>query len=1127
MPRVSHQAPPRLRFAVAAEPPRLLRARDRVRDYLARHCADQTTVDDVVLAVEEACTNAIRHSGSQEEIEIRLGFEGDRLLAAVRDQGHGFDINGFDPDRLPDVSSDHGRGLFLIASLCDKMELRYAGGLEVVMVKRGVSFCEAAPLESGLGDVGVAGPLAHREARTRALLEDIDEGFVALDWEYRYVHANEAALSVLGLTREELLGRRPWDIWPRLTGTPTANALREAMELGKPSVLEARAIGTGIWLEERFYPTAAGVSAYLRAIDDRKRIEHEVVASRAELAATLAAITDGFYTLDRAWRVTFLNDRAAAVFPAPRDEVLGADFWALFPEAVGSDFETNKRRAMEHGEHRSFESYYPPFDTWFEERDYPSKDGITVLFTDISVRKRAEAERDRLLQTTSLLLEAARAGADWTDLDQMLESLGDLLRRSTDHARVVIELWDDERREVEVAVSKGSAAIPKRRFAFDDVSEAARSVITSRRTVVIDYARTARSETLRRYLDEHRFLLLLAVPIVYRERLVGLIMVDQPGERRPFGKREIQVVEAIAGQAGVAIENARLFDAVRESGERLSDVLDSMTDGFVSVDRDWHYMQVNPAAERMLRKSAAELLGRRLPDVFPDINGLPLYFKAMEERVPVVFEVYSKPTDAWVEVHAYPTGSGLAIFVTEISARKAAEEERLRLLEESRAQARELARRTELEEALNAIEDLIHSTLRAEEIMQRVVARAVEAVGSDSAMVALKRGDDWIAEYGYPEVPGVIHERVSTAEAPFIVTAVTERRPVAIDDCATDPRCNPEVQRRFGVRSVLCIPLLVRDEILGVIFFNHHRAAVAFTPETVEFSARLAVAVSSALENARLYEAQLHIATILQENLVHPLPGIAGLELATLSLPAGREELVGGDFCDVIARPDGVVVALIGDVTGKGIEAAGFTETVRAAVRTLALISPSPQYILGNVNRLLLHEGEHRQLATALLVTLDPRSGQGFVASAGHPPPVRLCETGCRVVEPVYGLPLGVLDWGYEATSFALAPGEALVLYTDGVTEARRDGELFGERRLLEALGAHDGREPLQAHGTPQRDDARRVDDAPEAPPARGTPAAEPPAGALQLIERLQQTVIDYADELRDDLEILALRRTK
>jgi serine phosphatase RsbU (regulator of sigma subunit) len=95
------------------------------------------------------------------------------------------------------------------------------------------------------------------------------------------------------------------------------------------------------------------------------------------------------------------------------------------------------------------------------------------------------------------------------------------------------------------------------------------------------------------------------------------------------------------------------------------------------------------------------------------------------------------------------------------------------------------------------------------------------------------------------------------------------------------------------------------------------------------------------------------------------------------------------------------------------------------------------------------------------------------------------------MVEPAHGLPLGVLDRAYENTGFALAKGEALILYTDGATEARRAGELFGEKRLLAALGEAQDREPRQ------------------------------------LVERLQAAVIDYADELKDDLQILALRRTR
>jgi anti-sigma regulatory factor (Ser/Thr protein kinase) len=151
VPEAARQAPPCLRFALSPKASRLLRARDRIRDYLTFHCSDQATVDDVVLAVEEACTNAIRHSGSQQEIELSLSFEGDDLLAVVKDQGRGFDVDAFDPDTVPALMATGGRGLFLIAHLMDECVLRCDGGLEVSMVKRAVAVCDATAFDSGPG----------------------------------------------------------------------------------------------------------------------------------------------------------------------------------------------------------------------------------------------------------------------------------------------------------------------------------------------------------------------------------------------------------------------------------------------------------------------------------------------------------------------------------------------------------------------------------------------------------------------------------------------------------------------------------------------------------------------------------------------------------------------------------------------------------------------------------------------------------------------------------------------------------------------------------------------------------------------------------------------------------------
>ncbi len=240
-------------------------------------------------------------------------------------------------------------------------------------------------------------------------------------------------------------------------------------------------------------------------------------------------------------------------------------------------------------------------------------------------------------------------------------------------------------------------------------------------------------------------------------------------------------------------------------------------------------------------------------------------------------------------------------------------------------------------------------------------------------------------------------------------------------------------------------------------------------------------------EMKRLFAAQKSIATTLQEHYIHALPEIAGLELGLVAETAHHRDLIGGDFHDVFSLPDGKVLVLIGDVAGKGIEAAGLAETVRIAARASALVSASPEAILSNIHRLVADDSD--EFVTVLVMTLDPATGEGVLASAGHVPPVHLSDAGCAPLEPEYGKPLGSLASGYPPRHFSLSRGDTLVLYTDGAVEARRGGELFGEERLVEALCSGERRDP-QA-----------------------------------LAERVRDAIVGFAGELSDDLQILVLRR--
>jgi serine phosphatase RsbU (regulator of sigma subunit) len=244
----------------------------------------------------------------------------------------------------------------------------------------------------------------------------------------------------------------------------------------------------------------------------------------------------------------------------------------------------------------------------------------------------------------------------------------------------------------------------------------------------------------------------------------------------------------------------------------------------------------------------------------------------------------------------------------------------------------------------------------------------------------------------------------------------------------------------------------------------------------------------AASENARLLEEQRRIAVALQENLMSPLPQIAGLELGLVVESAYQPALVGGDFSDVFALERSLVCVLIGDVAGKGIRAAGLTERVRSTVRAFAMVDSSPAFILRRTNQLLLRYETQGEFVTAFLLMLDTQTGEARFASAGHPPPALANGRSCQLLETSFGVPLGSFDRDYLDGHLLLSPEDCLVFYTDGVTEARRGVDLFGDERLLEAVAG------LQS------------------------------LAAQQIAEGVRDAAAAYAGQLSDDIEVLALR---
>jgi serine phosphatase RsbU (regulator of sigma subunit)/transcriptional regulator with GAF, ATPase, and Fis domain len=262
-------------------------------------------------------------------------------------------------------------------------------------------------------------------------------------------------------------------------------------------------------------------------------------------------------------------------------------------------------------------------------------------------------------------------------------------------------------------------------------------------------------------------------------------------------------------------------------------------------------------------------------------------------------------------------------------------------------------------------------------------------------------------------------------------------------------------------------------------------------PDDRRFTEEVARRIARALENARLYTDRDFVAKTLQRSLHPPvLPEMDRLEVAALFLPAEAEHGIGGDFYDVFEMADGRTAVLVGDVCGKGVEAATVTGIARRTLRALTHLG-RPSELLHHLNRTLLQEDLQSRFCTAALAIVDPadRGGaQATIALAGHPPPQIVKATGeiHRVGQP--GTLLGILeDLVVHDVSIELQEGDSLLLYTDGIME-KHEAAADEPVALITAL--------------------------------RGTSWSS----ALELRGRIEEFVMSEAGERHDDIAVLILR---
>ncbi|MFK0256486.1 SpoIIE family protein phosphatase [Streptomyces sp. NPDC090445] len=488
--------------------------------------------------------------------------------------------------------------------------------------------------------------------------------------------------------------------------------------------------------------------------------------------------------------------------------------------------------------------------------------------------------------------------------------------------------------------------------------------------------------------------------------------------------------------------------------------------GIGVLDTQLRFLSVNPALERMNGLPESSHIGRRLAEVLPEVNaaemeeamrevldtGEPLLDRRRKGRTPADPSHDRVWSCSYVRVED-PMDRPIGVIATLVDVTEqhrdhtAAEVGRRRLALLSEASVR-MGASLELERTAQELADLAVPHLAdvvTVDVLESLARGGEPGLGLTAGAELRRLGKsplagralgDVVAPIGRTLVfpSGAPYTQALSVRQPYVL-ARFDQRAVALAARRTD---RPAQLLKAGVHSFMMVPLVARDLVLGVATLYRMRPIGPFGSDDVVLAGELAARAAISIDNARLYQHEHETAVLLQRSMLpQHITAPTGIEVAHRYLPASDINEVGGDWYDVLQLPDGRAALLIGDVMGHGMPAAAVMGRLSASVRALGRLDLPPTDMLHQLEAALADLAEP-MLATFLYVTCDPRTGDCTVTRAGHPPPVAVQPDGRTwVVSTPPGVPLGVGGIDFTTTRLPLQPGSLLVLYTDGLIEAR------------------------------------------------------------------------------------------
>ncbi len=1017
--------------------------------------------------------------------------------------------------------------------------------------------------------------LRESEARKGAMLESAIDAIVAMDHEGRISDLNPAAEEMFGLRREEALGRLVEEtlIPPRYRKRHRA-ALKAYLATGKGSILGTRVEFSALRADGTEFPVELTVDrvklpgpplfiAYVRDLSERAEAERD----RAMLASIVQNSNDAIFGKDLDAVIVSWNAAAQRLYGYTPDEIVGKPVSVLVPEGFPNDVpeimaQIRRGQAVVLHETRRQKKNGEVIDVEVTVSPIRSPDGrligASTIVRNVSARKKVE-RRERFLA------EAGKVLTSSLDNETVLSRIAELavpqladwcivyvVRDDGSVRRLTLVHDDPAKSEIAHTISQD----------FEVNPDAEGGVPLVLRTGTSLFHREATAELLAADVDDPEALALLTeriaigswicVPLSARGHTLGAISLLTAESGRRYGPEDLAVAEELARQVGLAVDNARLYEAERrarhlaEQAAARTALLNAVATGLSEALDPSRVAQVVVGRGLIALGARAGLMavlsedGRSLEIVhtvgypegleeqwrtFPSDAPYPLaeavrsaeavYLESLEDRAKryPVFGVRPEETDHAVVcipmiVEGRPVG-GLTFSFGHPRTFDADDRAFLSALARQGAQALERARLYEAQQAARAEAERVRDQLAFMADASRVLSSSLdfEKTLAKVARLAVPRLADWCAIDMIDESGGIkqlvvahvdpakvklakrlrrqqpVHPDAPTGVPAVIRTGRPELYPTITDemiDAVPDPKVR-EIASSLQLRSLMILPFRVGGRTLGAITLVWSESGRAYGGDDLALAEELARRAAQAIENARLYRDRDTIARTLQQSLLPPeLPEVPGIDLAALYLPAGDGNQVGGDFYDVFDNGDGSWGLVIGDVCGKGPLAASVMGLARHTLRAAAMRERRPSHILSMLSEAVRNQTGDGRFLTVCYVRLRPngKAARLTVCCGGHPLPALLRRDGTVETVGVPGTLLGLFeDPTLTDRSVDLGPGDALILYTDGITDVAPSAVIgaAGEPDLAELLAGAEGLDAAGIVEHARRELSRRI----------------------------------------------------